>query len=183
MIRGRRVVLRPVDESDAPLIHRWMNHPEVWRFMDYERPVSLQDVVEDIQRSRAEGQPFIIEIDGRPVGRVGLNRFRRRDRACALYLYLGEPDAWGHGHAVDAVMALLGYAFDRLDLHQVELWTLGDNHGALVVYGRCGFVEEARLRDRSFKEGRWIEHVVMTVQRDEFATVRARWPAEPAGAR
>jgi RimJ/RimL family protein N-acetyltransferase len=182
MIRGRRVVLRPVDESDAPLIHRWMNHPEVWRYMDYERPVSLQDVVEDIERSRNEGQPFTIEVDGRPVGRIGLNRFRLRDRVCSLYLYLGEPDAWGHGHAQDAVIALLAHAFGRLDLHQVELWTLGDNHGALAVYGRCGFVEEARLRDRSFKEGRWVDHVVMSVQRDEFEPVQARWMSDPVDA-
>jgi RimJ/RimL family protein N-acetyltransferase len=144
--------------------------------------VSLPDVLEDIERSRTEGQPFTIEVDGRPVGRIGLNRFRPRDRACSLYLYLGEPDAWGHGHARDAVMALLGYAFDRIDLHQVELWTLGDNHGALAVYGRCGFTEEARLRDRSFKEGRWVEHVVLSVQRDEFLPVRAAWLAEPTGA-
>ena len=77
------VALRPVEDADVPLIHRWMNHPDVWRGMDYERPFSLADVREDVERSRADGVPFTIVADGRPIGRIGLNAFRRRDRIAA----------------------------------------------------------------------------------------------------
>lgn len=178
MISGKRVVLRPIEEEDLPLIARWQNHPEVWWYMDYERPFSLADVVEDEARSRTEGYPFVITVDGRGIGRIGLNGFRRRDRICALYLFIGEPAFWGRGHAQDAVMALLAHAFDRLDLHQVELWTLAANDRGIRVYERCGFVTEARLRERSFKDGRWLDHVVMSVNRDEFAKARERWQAE-----
>ena len=44
--------LRPVLESDYPLIQQWVNHPEVWRYMDYELPSSLEDVRDDIERYR-----------------------------------------------------------------------------------------------------------------------------------
>ena len=175
MIRGKKTVLRPVEDSDYPLIQQWMNHPEVWRYMDYERPYSAEDVREDIERSRREGQPFTILVGDRPVGRIGLNRFRARDRICAIYLFIGEPDFWGHGYARDATMALLAYAFDRMDLNQVELWTLADNVRAIPMYRRCGFVQEAVLRQRSFKEGQWVDHVVMSVSRTEFESVRAEW--------
>jgi RimJ/RimL family protein N-acetyltransferase len=178
-IRGRKVVLRPVDEADVPLIHRWMNHPEVWHYMDYERPASLTDVAEDLKRSRTEGQPLTVVVDGRPIGRIGLNQFRRRDRICGFYMYIGEPAFWGKGYAQDAVMALLGYAFERWDLHQVELWTLGDNDRALGTYKRCGFIEEARLRDRSFKDGRWVDHIAMSVSRDEFLPLHRAWSERP----
>jgi RimJ/RimL family protein N-acetyltransferase len=184
MIRGREVLLRPVEESDYPLIHRWVNHPEVWRYMDYERPFSLIDVKEDIERSRTEGHPFTILVGDRPIGRIGLNQFRRRDRICSFYMYIGEPDCWGRGHAQDATMTLLAYAFDRWDLYQVELWSLADNDRAIRTYERCGFVQEGRLRDRSFKEGHWVDHVVMSVNRDEFARAHERWEARrtvPAG--
>jgi RimJ/RimL family protein N-acetyltransferase len=169
VIRGGKVALRPVDESDYPLIQRWMNHPEVWHYMDYEAPYSLADVREDVERARREGHPFTIVVDGRPIGRIGLNQFRRRDRICSLYMFIGEPAFWGQGFARDAVMALLGYAFDRLDLRQIQLWTLQENDRAIAMYRRCGFVEEARLRERSFKDGQWVDHVVMSVNRTEFA--------------
>ena len=178
MIPGKRVVLRPVEEDDYPLILRWQNHPEVWWYMDYERPFSLEDVRDDMDRSRLEGHPFVIAVDGRPVGRIGLNRFRHRDRMCSLYLYIGEPAFWGRGYARDAVMALLAFAFDRLDLHQVDLWTLATNNRVVDVYERCGFQRDAVLRDRSFKDGQFVDHVVMSVTREEFAEALEKYLAD-----
>ena len=172
MIRGKKVGLRPTEEGDYPLIHTWMNHPEVWRYMDYELPYSLADIKEDIERSQQEGHPFTILVGDRPIGRIGLNQFRRRDRICSLYMFVGEPAFWGAGYARDSVMTLLAYAFDRFDLHQVELRALGDNNRALAMYERCGFVQEARLRERSWKEGRWVDHVAMSVTREEFEKAR-----------
>jgi RimJ/RimL family protein N-acetyltransferase len=178
MIAGKRVVLRPIEEDDLRLIVRWQNHPEVWWYMDYEQPFTLEDVREDEARSRTEGFSLLITVDGRPIGRIGLNRFRRRDRICALYLYIGEPAFWGYGYARDALMALLAHAFGRFDLHQVELWTLAENSRVIRVYERCGFEREATLRDRSFKDGRFVDHVVMSVTREDFAEAHEKYLAE-----
>jgi RimJ/RimL family protein N-acetyltransferase len=175
VIEGKRVRLRPVEEADFPLIHKWMNHPEVWHYMDYQRPFSLAEVVRDVERSREEGYPFTILVDDRAIGRIGLNQFRRRDRICSVYMFIGEPEFWGHGYAQDSVMALLGYAFDRWDLHQVELWVLGDNNRGVATYARCGFVHEATLRERSWKDGRWVDRVIMSVLREEFGPRYEAW--------
>jgi RimJ/RimL family protein N-acetyltransferase len=178
MIAGKRVVLRPIEEADLPLIARWQNHPEVWWYMDYERQFTPEDIREDEARSRVEGFPFVITADGKPIGRIGLNRFRRRDRICSLYLYIGEPSFWGQGYARDALMALLAHAFDRFDLHQVELWTLASNSRVIRMYERCGFKREATLRDRSFKEGRFVDHVVMSATREEFLEAHEKYLVE-----
>jgi diamine N-acetyltransferase len=179
VIRGRSVVLRPVEDDDVALIHTWQNDPEVWWAMDYERPFSTDEILEDVERSRREGHPFVIEADGRPIGRIGLNQFRRRDRICSLYVFVGDAEARGRGHALDAVSALVGYAFDRFDLARVEVWTLADNERAIGVYEACGFRREAVLPERSFKDGEWFDRVVMSVTQEQHRQAVAR---EPVGA-
>lgn len=98
-------------------------------------------------------------------------------------MYIGEPSFRGKGYARDAVMALLSHAFDRLDPHQVELSALAENDRVLAVYERCGFVREATLRERSFKDGRWVDHAILSVNRQEFAGARERWEASERGER
>lgn len=173
MINGKKVVLRRVEPSDYPAIQRWQNDPEVFRRMDYERPFSAADIFESETRAAAEGIPLIIELDGEPVGRIGLNRFHARDRRCGLYIFIGEPSARGRGVALDAVMALVGYAFDTLNVRLVDLWALADNLSALHVYKKAGFVEDARLPERSFVEGRYLDHVVMHVDREGYEAAAA----------
>lgn len=173
MIHGIRVLLRPVEERDHALIHAWQNDPEVWWLMDYERPFSMEDIVDSERRAREEGLPYIIEVDGRAIGRIGLNRFRRRDRICSLYVFIGERSAWELGYGTDAVAALIDEAFDRMDLARIELWSTADNGRAIHVYGKCGFVTDARLPERSWKGGAWIDRVVMSVTRDGFEASRA----------
>jgi RimJ/RimL family protein N-acetyltransferase len=172
MIRGERVTLRPVEESDYPLIHAWQNDPDVWWWMDYEQPFSLEDIAESEQRAREEGHPFVIEAEGRPIGRIGLNQFRRRDRICSLYVFVGDRTVEGKGYGREAIVTLLDHAFDRLDLHQVELWALAPNTRAITAYARCGFQQDAVLRDRSFKDGEFVDRVVMSVTREEFEKAR-----------
>ena len=77
----------------------------------------------------------MIEVDGTPIGRIGLNAFRRRDRLCSLYVLIGDRSAWEQGYGTDAVSALLDEGFDRYDLHRIELWSTADNERAIHVYG------------------------------------------------
>jgi RimJ/RimL family protein N-acetyltransferase len=90
-------------------------------------------------------------------------------------MYIGEPAFWGSGYGQDAVMTLLGYAFDRWDLHRVELWALADNNRAIAVYLRCGFARDAVLPERSWKDGGWVDRVVMSVTRQRFLPVLQAW--------
>ena len=169
MIHGTRVVLRPVEERDLELIQAWQNDPEVWWLMDYEGPFSREDVAESERRAREEGDPYVIEVDGTAIGRVGLNAYRRRDRICSLYVLIGDRSAWERGYGTDAVAALVDEAFDRMDLNRIELWSLADNERAIHVYGKCGFEVDARLPERSWKDGAWVDRVVMSVTREGFA--------------
>lgn len=172
MIRGSRTVVRPVENGDFPLFHQWMNDPDISWWMDYEEPFTLTDIESDIGRARKEGLPFTIEFENKPVGRIGLNRFRQQSRLASTYLFIGDPAARGKGLAIDSMTALLGFAFDDRNLRMVDLMVLAENDAAIRTYKACGFREDGRLRERSWKGDRWMDHLWMSITAAEFNALR-----------
>lgn len=170
VLRGREVVLRPVEEADHPLILAWQNDPEVWWWMDYDRNFTLEDIHESEARARVEGHPYLIEAPAaRPIGRIGLNQFSERDETCSLYVFIGEHDAWGRGWGGDAIVTLLGWGFETFGLHLVQLWGLSTNVRAMRAYEKLGFVVDGTLRERSLKtDGKRHDRTVLSITRAEF---------------
>ncbi|MER3395926.1 MAG: hypothetical protein C4318_00445 [Acidimicrobiia bacterium] len=172
-VHGKYVLLRPVEDSDLPLFYCWMNDPEIAWWMDYDRPFSRRDIEEDIAKAREEGLPFTIVFEDKPIGRIGLNRFRQRDQVAAIYMFIGEPGYRGRGLGADSMLALLNFAFRFRGLRMVDLWVLSDNDAAIRTYKAVGFREEGRLRERSWKYDRWMDHTWMSITREEFEELPA----------
>ena len=175
LLSGKHVQLRRVEPSDYPAIQEWQNDPEVFYWMDYERAFSLEDIRQSEEHAVTEGHPFVIVAEGRAIGRIGLNNFRPRDEMASLYIFVGDRDVRGKGYGIDALMALIAYGFDALNLRKIELWTLAHNERAIRMYKSAGFVEDGRIPERSYKEDRWADHLVMSIDRDAFARSRASY--------
>ena len=175
LLTGKHVQLRRVEPGDYPAIQAWQNDPEVFYWMDYERAFSLADIEKSEERAVHEGHPFVIIAEGRAVGRIGLNNFRHRDGLASLYIFVGDKDVRGKGYGIDALMALLAYGFDVLNFRKIELWTLGHNERAIHMYKSAGFIEDARIAERSYKEDRWADHLMMSIDRESFARSRASY--------
>lgn len=171
-LRGRMVTLRPVTADDHALLLTWQNDAEIARWMDYRTPLRPADLADEQERAAREGLPFIIEVDGRPVGKCGLNQFRAEIRTCSLYIYVGDKTVWSRGVGTDAVMTLLALAFDGRRMARVELVMLADNDRAGRVYEACGFRREGTLRGRSWRRGEWQDTTVMSVQAPRFSVIR-----------
>ncbi|MCA1832457.1 MAG: GNAT family N-acetyltransferase [Actinomycetota bacterium] len=174
MIPGERILLRRVEPADYPLVLQWQNDPEIFRWMDYDRVFSLDDIRRSEEHGAQEGHPFIIEAEGRPIGRTGLFGIKPRTQHGNLYIFVGDRAVQGKGYAREALMLLLMYAFDSLNLRLVQLWTLADNERAIHLYKTLGFVEEARLRARAYHDGHLSDSLIMSITRDEFERTRTQ---------
>jgi len=175
MLSGKHVQLRRVEPEDYPAIQGWQNDPEVFYWMDYEKAFSLDDIRASETQAVTEGHPFVIVAEGRAIGRIGLNNFRHRESMASLYIFVGDGQVRGKGYGIDALMALLAYGFDILNLRKIELWTLGHNERAIRMYKAAGLVEDARVPERSYKEDRWADHLVMSIDREAFTRSRVAY--------
>jgi RimJ/RimL family protein N-acetyltransferase len=127
----------------------------------------------DRAATEGSGDPIrvLVEVEGDPVGRCLVYRIDRYARNCMIGVTLAAEHR-GRGLGVDVVRTLLDYAFRVLDMHKVTLESLASNDAALATWRSCGFVEEARLRDHAWYDGRYEDMVHMGLLRSEWSETR-----------
>ena len=65
------------------------------------------------------------------------------------------------------------YGFDTLNLHRIWLTVLADNAGAIRAYEKAGFVHEGAQRDATYRDGGYLDLILMSVLRPEWDARKA----------
>ena len=68
----------------------------------------------------------------------------------------------------EAVHGACSFAFDHLSLHRIEAATLPHNEASQGVLLRCGFEEEGLARRYLKINGRWQDHRLFALLREDF---------------
>lgn len=175
VLQGEKVRLRPVEERDLPLFVRWLNDPEVrrWLSMSEAPELTLEGELEWYERVRGSDGDVVWVMEtgqGKPLGNVGLHHIDEAHGRGTLGIFIGDKAHWGQGYGSDAIRQVLRYAFGELGLRRVELHTDEDNLRGIRCYEKCGFVREGLLRAHRLRQGQPVNAVVMAVLREECET-------------
>lgn len=171
VLRGERVVLRPLAAGDLRRCVKWFSDPEILRFLARSAPVTLAEEerwFHDYER-RADEQIFAIEIEGRHIGNLGLHKIDHAHRKAEIGIVIGEPTFWAKGIGTEAMRVALRYAFDELGMNKVSLDVLEYNERAIKTYERVGFRREGIHREDVYKDGRFVNVVRMSLLDREMA--------------
>jgi len=109
--------------------------------------------------------------DGALVGGIGLSNVRRGvAETGSLGYWVGERHA-RRGYMSAGLHLILGFSFDRLKLHRVEAACLPHNAPSRGLLLKSGFREEGYAREYLCIDGRWQDHVLFAMLRDEWAAM------------
>jgi diamine N-acetyltransferase len=177
IIYGERVRLRAVERGDIPKYYDWVNDPEVTRGLSLYLPMSNADEEKWFERA-LEGdpneKPLAIEVkdgDGwKLIGNCGLFGIEWVNRSAELGILIGDKAAWNKGFGTETMVLLLRHGFETLNLNRLFLRVYGANARAVRAYQKAGFIEEGRMREAVFKNGRYDDIIIMSVLRSEWKT-------------
>ncbi len=67
----------------------------------------------------------------------------------------------------------MDFGFRELNLHRIYMTQLATNHTSAALERAFGFKEEGRLRDAQYKNGQYVDVMVLGVLRHEFENLKA----------
>lgn len=173
MLKGDKVILRPFKRDYLDKYWEYQNDVELLLLssaegvvpMEYERLVARFE--DHLKSDRNHIAWFGIEVQGgKFIGQCLLHNFDYTAGTCELGVTIGDRDYFGQGYGRDVVSLLVKYAFRLRNMRKVWLTTNGTNLRAQRSFAKCGFVEEGRLRNHIWLDGRYDDLVYMAVHRD-----------------
>jgi len=174
MFEGQLVRLRAVTRDDLPRYVRWIADPDVTRFLNFFRPISLEQEERWFESTIAHESQHVFAIEtlaGEHIGGVGLHSIHPRYRHAEVGIFIGEKEYWGRGYGSEALQLMLAFAFEQLNLNRVYLHVFAYNERAIAAYQKCGFVREGVLRQAVYKNGEYADALVMAILRDEYLRI------------
>ncbi|PRY32121.1 GNAT family N-acetyltransferase [Pseudosporangium ferrugineum] len=178
-LHSDRLRLRPFDDADADDLFAMHSNASVLRYWDTPpwsergRAQRFLTVCRQMAERGTGARPAVERVsDGAFLGWCSLNRWDPPNRSASLGYCFNEA-AWGHGYATEAAYALLGWAFDTLDLNRVQAATDTRNAGSARVLEKLGFVREGTLREDCVVNGEVSDSWV-------YGLIRREWRPVPA---
>lgn len=106
---------------------------------------------------------LVAVVEGRVIGMVGLETFPSRPRRRHVgRIGISVHDEWqGKGVGTAMMAAIVDLADNWLNLRRLELEVYADNAAAIHLYERFGFVYEGTLRQHAFRDGVYVDSVMM----------------------
>ena len=172
MLTSPRVTLRPLTPQDYPRLLEFKNDIELAALGSSvpPRPMSLAELAErfDAFTRDLDQSVFAIEADGTFIGQCGLFNRNLHDGTAELGIGIGARSHLGQGYGRDAIGLLLEYGFQVQNIRRIWLGVLADNERAVRCYRSVGFVEEGRLREHVWFDGRYVDELHMGLLRSEW---------------
>jgi UDP-4-amino-4,6-dideoxy-N-acetyl-beta-L-altrosamine N-acetyltransferase len=172
MLQCDRLILRAIEEDDLPLIAGWRNDPGVYEFFYEYIPISRRQQAiwyESQLKNPKEINLVVSTPEGKAIGTVSIYNIDFRNRKAEWgRILIGDADFRGCGFGSMIEAMVLQYAFEHLNLHKLYCEVLEDNTIALSLYKKFGFKEEGVLREHIFKNGTYVNVVVLSMLEEEY---------------
>jgi len=143
ILKTERLILRRARPDDVDAFHAIMSDPKAMRYWSTPPHATLDEtrawVTNMAEDSPAEREDFVVELDGRLIGKAGCYRLPEIG-------YILHPDVWGQGYAREALAAVIAHIFATRDLEKITADVDPRNAGSIGLLLRLGFVETHRAK-------------------------------------
>ena len=171
-IDGEKIFLRAMEPEDMEMLRDMINDSDVsnmvvgWSF-----PVSKKEQMDWYGRAvSSQDKRFIVctKENKKAVGLVTLTDIDLVNHTAFHGIKLHPSCPKGKGIGTDAVMTLMEYAFNQINLNRLEGEWFLYNKASICLYEKCGWHQEGIKRKAVFRNGKYHDLAIAGILKDEF---------------
>lgn len=191
MIYGNRIRLRGIERNELPIFVKWLNDPEVLEGL-YVYPILSQADEEiwfdEMLKHPIAEHPMVIEIrkafdsakavqkaleahanpeEWIPIGNCSYMNRDQSSRSSEVGIVIGDKRYWNQGYGTETMRLLLDHGFNNLNLHRIWLRVFATNPRAIRAYEKAGFIQEGRMREALYRNGKYVDILLMSALENE----------------
>lgn len=159
----REISFRPIKASDASVINKIRNQSV--EFLHDNSMFSVKETAEWIERVCPDW--YAILLNDEMVGYFRISNYSEKNRN----LYIGadiEESHRGKGLGYESYLLMMEKLFKERKLNKIALEVLSNNERAYSLYKKLGFSVEGTKRQEVWRNGFWVDSIVMSITRIEF---------------
>lgn len=170
---GNKVRLQTHVAADEAAFTRWYTDPEIAYVLRHDlRPLTTYQAQgyfsSIVLPNSAHGTTWAIHenLTGGLLGTSAITEVDETAGECLFRIVIGEKLAWGKGYGTDATRLVVAEAFERFNLHTVNLEVFAHNERAQRSYLRVGFQEVGRSEE--WARSKRLDVIAMKLTRDAW---------------
>ena len=169
-----QILLRDVRISDAEAYCKYVNHPEVKKYIpDSCLPQSTEQAKKELHffrnlhNRRSSVYWTIANVEsGEMIGACGFEKWSRLHKRLELAYDL-NPEYWRQGIATRSISAIVNYAFESMQAERIEAFLEPNNAASAGLLLKIGFHKEATLKKYRFFKNKHIDIDLYTIIKPE----------------
>jgi UDP-4-amino-4,6-dideoxy-N-acetyl-beta-L-altrosamine N-acetyltransferase len=151
-----------LNDDEKEMIRNWRNHESIRNMMYSDHIITIDEHSKFIIGLRNASNNFywMVRKNQENIGTISLNRVDFKNFNAYIGIY-SNPNLSKMGGLLIECLKML--AFNEVKLHTLKLEVIEGNERAINFYKKSGFLEEGRLREFVFKNGKWLDVIVMGI--------------------
>jgi RimJ/RimL family protein N-acetyltransferase len=172
IIKTERLFIRLLEMKDKEDFFKYRSMPEIYQYQSW-RPKSISEIEKFISNNVNVGldvenawlQLAVCLNEGQMIGDIGIHILDD----CQLEIgYTLSPEHQGNGYALEAVKAVINYAFSELKKHRITASVDPDNIKSIKLLERIGFRKEAHFIKSFHMDDYWYDDCIFAMLEDEW---------------
>ncbi|MCX6812428.1 MAG: GNAT family protein [Candidatus Berkelbacteria bacterium] len=175
-LQGKYIRLRPFEESDITIMHRWRNdiaNLHLWSTRRH--TVSLEEFIAELRNDFATDRHIQMMIekvsDNSAIGMIYSYNAQFIDGHCWITIFI-EPGKTGLGFGAEAVALMLEYLFSYFGFYKVYADIYEYNKASASNMEKGGFAEEGRSKQHRFFAGEHYDLVRYAIYSSRLPEIR-----------